>query len=74
MSVMLPSAAVPSFDRKGGTFSNYAQQEECCRRVTNVDVAKQSPALARQVDPIAKDAYGKLDSDLLVELDAAAKV
>ena len=71
---MPPSVAGPSFDGKGESFSNYAQQVKLRSRVANLGASKQAPALVLRADPITGDVRVAQGSDILMNGYAAEQV
>ena len=60
---MAPTVAAPSFDGKGESLANYAQDAELWSRATNLDAPARAPAPVLQMGPAARDVCTDVGGD-----------
>ena len=71
---MLPAAAVPAFDGKGSSFSNYDQQVRLWLRVANLEPPKRAPALIPRMDTAVRKVYVAAGSGIILSGDGADRL
>ena len=71
---MLSSVSVPSFDGKTAPFSNYEQQVELGRKVTNLEPARLFFPLILHVGAVARQVCGAAEGDVSMDQDGAERI
>ena len=71
---MLPPVSAPSFDRKGESSANYAQQVALWREVTNLGPAKRASALILHLDTVARNVCVAAESDAIMVHEGVEKI
>lgn len=71
---MLFPVSVPSFDGKSASFSNYEQQVELGRKVTNLEPARLFLPLILPVDAVARQVCTTAEFDVSMGQDGAERI
>ena len=64
-----PPIVAPWFDGKGASSSNYEQQVELGRQVTNWALTKRASALISHMDAVAREVYMSAGSGVIIDHD-----